>query len=54
MRRLRGEVAQLIIAYSEAAMPMPAKEERAYGDGAPVYKGRADGIRVKGDKGLYP
>jgi hypothetical protein len=31
----------------------PAVEERAYSDGAPLYKGRADSIKVKGDKGDY-
>ena len=35
----------------------PAVEERAYSDGAPLYKARADAIKAKGDKGAaggYP
>ena len=31
----------------------PGKEERAYGDGAPLYKARADSIKAKGDAGDY-
>lgn len=31
----------------------PAVEERAYSDGAPSYKARADSIQAKGDKGDY-
>ena len=31
----------------------PGKEERAYGDGAPLYQARADAIKAKGDVGDY-
>jgi hypothetical protein len=32
---------------------VPGSETRAYGDGAALYKGRADSIKEKGDKGDY-
>ena len=32
---------------------VPGKESRAYGDGAPSYKARADAIKKKGDEGGY-
>jgi hypothetical protein len=54
VRRLLNQVPPRVIASSQAAMPMPGKEERAYGDDAPFYKVRADAIKAKGDKGLYP
>lgn len=36
-----------------AGMPYPAREERAYGDGAPLYTARADAIMDKGSKDVY-
>jgi hypothetical protein len=35
------------------AMVSPAREERAYGDGAPAYLARANAIKKKGDAGGY-
>ncbi|GAB4190274.1 MAG: hypothetical protein OHK0022_02860 [Roseiflexaceae bacterium] len=51
---LLAQVPQRVIAESQANMPYPAKEERAYGDGAPLYQARADAIKTKGDGGGYP
>lgn len=31
----------------------PGKETRAYGDGAPLYRARADAVKAKGDSGGY-
>jgi hypothetical protein len=36
-----------------AGMPYPAREERAYGDGAAAYTARADAIFAKGQKDGY-
>jgi hypothetical protein len=54
VQSLLNQVPGRVIAASQAAMPFPAKEERAYGDGASLYKGRADSIKAKGDAGSYP
>jgi hypothetical protein len=37
-----------------AALSTEDGEKHAYGDGAPLYKARADKIKEKGDKGDYP
>ncbi|OQA42090.1 MAG: hypothetical protein BWY52_02341 [Chloroflexi bacterium ADurb.Bin325] len=39
---------------SYATSYAPGKESRAYGDGAPSYRARADAIKAKGDGGGYP
>src|SRR5262249_21981963 len=36
-----------------AALSTEDGEKRAYGEGAPSYKARADSIKAKGDKGDY-
>ncbi|WP_030437491.1 hypothetical protein [Actinoplanes subtropicus] len=54
IQALLAQVPGKVIAFSQAAMPYPAKEERAYGDGAPAYRARADAIRAKGAHGDYP
>jgi hypothetical protein len=54
VQALLQQVPARVIAFSQAAMPYPAKEERAYGDGAPSYQARADAIRTKGAAGGYP
>jgi hypothetical protein len=44
-----------VIASSRAAAgTVDEKETRAYGDGAPAYKARADAIKTKGDANGYP
>jgi hypothetical protein len=53
VQSLLTQVPGRVIGVSQAAMPFPAKEERAYGDGAPLYKARADAIQAKGDRGGY-
>jgi hypothetical protein len=37
-----------------AALSTEDGERHAYGDGAPLYKARADAIKLKGDRGDYP
>jgi hypothetical protein len=54
VQSLLNQVPGRVIASSQAAMPFPAKEERAYGDGVPLYKARADSIKTKGAAGTYP
>lgn len=39
---------------SYATSYTPGKESRAYGDGAPSYRARADAVKTKGDGGGYP
>lgn len=41
-------------AHVASNMTMPGREERAYGDGAPLYLERATAIKDKGDAGNYP
>ncbi|HEX9530548.1 MAG TPA: hypothetical protein VF954_05380 [Acidimicrobiales bacterium] len=53
VQSLLTQVPGKVIAVSQAAMPYPAKEERAYGDGADAYKARADAITTKGAAGGY-
>jgi hypothetical protein len=50
LAKVPGRVAQT----GHAAMAYPGREERAYGDGAPVYTARANAVKAKGDKGEYP
>jgi hypothetical protein len=50
---LLGEVPARVIATRSAAMTHPGREERAYGDGAPLYLARANAIKTKGDTGGY-
>lgn len=38
----------------DTEMVVPASEKRAYGDGAPLYRARADAIKAKGDAKKYP
>jgi len=54
VRSLLGQARDKIIAYVRSKMVNPGKEERAYADGAPKYKARADAIKKKGDAGGYP
>jgi hypothetical protein len=37
----------------DVAMAPPESEKRAYGDGAPLYRSRANAIKAKGDAGKY-
>ena len=54
VRELLSQARDKIIAYVRSKMVNPGKEERAYADGAPKYKARADAIKKKGDAGGYP
>jgi len=38
----------------QSSMAAPASEQRAYGDGAGLYKSRSEAIKKKGDDGKYP
>src|SRR5262249_681581 len=51
---LLGAVPGRVAATVSAAMSFPGREERAYGDGAPLYLARANAIKAKGDAGQYP
>lgn len=46
----RGKIVQYILANGAGSVG----ELHAYGDGAPLYKARADAIKAKGDGGGYP
>ncbi|MHB8625090.1 MAG: hypothetical protein ACYDBJ_26080 [Aggregatilineales bacterium] len=50
---LLGHVPGRMLSTVAASMTNPAKEQRAYADGAPSYTARADSIRNKGAAGLY-
>lgn len=53
--RLIAQVPGRVVASSQAAAgDVPTKEARAYGDGAALYRGRADAIRARGASGSYP
>lgn len=54
VRMLLSQTRDKILAYVRSKMVNPGKEERAYADGAPKYKARADAIKKKGDAGGYP
>ena len=49
LNQVPGKVANTVA----AGMTFPGLEERAYGDGAPAYKARADAVKTKGDAGNY-
>ncbi len=52
---LVAQVPDRVITASQAAVgTLDEKESRAYGDGAPLYKARADAIRTAGGSGSYP
>jgi hypothetical protein len=50
LRRALRESMTVLEALMETA---PGAEQRAYGDGAPVYQARASAVRTKGDAGDY-
>jgi hypothetical protein len=50
---LLGQVPARVAATVSAAMAYPGRENRAYGDGAPLYLARANAIKTKGDAGGY-
>lgn len=47
-------VLQIIVQTVDTRMALPAREERAYDDGAPAYRARAQAIKRKGDAKGYP
>jgi len=51
---LLAAVPARVAATRRAAMTWPGREERAYGDGASLYRARANAIKAKGDRGSYP
>jgi hypothetical protein len=53
VQNLLGQVPQKVADVRMAAMTMPGREERAYGDGAGAYNARALMIRMKGRLGVY-
>jgi hypothetical protein len=53
VRSLLGAVPGRVAATVDAAMAYPGREERAYGDGAPLYLERANAIKAKGEAGEY-
>lgn len=54
VQALLAAVPNRVINFSQANMAMPAKEQRAYGDGAALYLARANAITAKGGRGEYP
>lgn len=50
---LVNQVPARVEARLRAGMTMPAREERAYADGAELYRARANAIKTKGDAGGY-
>ncbi len=53
VRTLLGRLPGRFAAALLAALSTPAGERRAYGDGAPLYRTRANSIKAKGDAGDY-
>lgn len=53
-RSLLSRVPSRVADVRKRDMTPPGVEMRAYGDGAPLYKARADAIKAKGDAGSYP
>ena len=53
VRDLVNAVPARVAATVDAAMAFPAREERAYGDGASLYLERANAIKAKGEDGEY-
>ncbi|HET6467780.1 MAG TPA: hypothetical protein VFG43_05310 [Geminicoccaceae bacterium] len=54
VKQLLKDIPDRIIQARAAGMTPPASEDRAYADGAPLYKARADAIRTQGKAGKYP
>ncbi|MDD2465761.1 MAG: hypothetical protein PHI97_17315 [Desulfobulbus sp.] len=50
---LLGQVLARVIATRSTAMAYPGRENRAYGDGASLYRARANAIKAKGDSNTY-
>jgi len=50
---LLGQVPGRVADVRRAAMTFPGREERAYGDGAPLYLARAKAVKTKGDANGY-
>ena len=50
---LLAQVPARVAATVSAAMAFPGREIRAYGDGVPLYRARANAIKTKGDAGGY-
>jgi hypothetical protein len=53
VRRLLRRIPARFAAALLAALSTEAGELRAYGDGAPLYRARANAVRAKGDRGEY-
>jgi len=53
VQALLAQIPGKVINFVDAAMAYPAREERAYADGAPLYRARAGAIKAKGDRGEY-
>jgi len=53
VRDLVNAVPARVAATVDASMAFPAREERAYRDGAPLYLERANAIKAKGEGGEY-
>lgn len=51
--RLLDRVPDRIVTSVAASMAAPANEQRAYGDGTPLYRDRANSIQSKGDNSDY-
>lgn len=50
---LLNEVLTRVADHVDVSMAAPAREERAYGDGAPAYRRRATNVQTRGDRGGY-
>ena len=50
---LLNEVLTRVADHVDVSMAAPAREERAYGDGAPAYLRRATNVQRRGDRGGY-
>jgi hypothetical protein len=53
VQNLLPEAVNRIVQTINVGMADPGSEERAYGDGAPLYQARADSIKRKGEAGDY-
>jgi hypothetical protein len=53
VKQLVSQVPARVSNARAAAMAFPGRENRAYGDGVPVYQARATAIKNKGDAGGY-
>jgi hypothetical protein len=54
VKQLLKDIPDRIIQARAAGMTPPGSEDRAYADGAPAYKARADAIKARGVAGKYP